>query len=325
LTVFEKILGAAANGKIDGKRLGIFLAFVAVAGVMFYGPFREVMRVALRSDYYSHIVLIPFVSAYLLFVRRREIFADIGYAFVPGAAVAGVGVLLYGIARMVPLGLNKNDFSALVTLAALFFVVGAFVLLFGLQAFRAARFALLFLLFMVPVPTALMDGTIRFLQVGTTEFVALLFAIAPVPVLREGFVFHLPNISIEVAPQCSGIRSSMALVITSVLAGHMFLKKGWNKALLVLAVTPRDDVQERDPDHHAVAVGGVCGHAHPDKFDAAHGWGNLVLRARLIANGSDSFCAQEGRAAEVVASAGEELKKWWLVASGGKSEKVICG
>jgi exosortase len=238
LTVFEKILGAAANGKIDGKRLGIFLAFVAVAGVMFYGPFREVMRVALRSDYYSHIVLIPFVSAYLLFVRRREIFADIGYAFVPGAAVAGVGVLLYGIARMVPLGLNKNDFSALVTLAALFFVVGAFVLLFGLQAFRAARFALLFLLFMVPVPTALMDGTIRFLQVGTTEFVALLFAIAPVPVLREGFVFHLPNISIEVAPQCSGIRSSMALVITSVLAGHMFLKKGWNKALLVLAVIP---------------------------------------------------------------------------------------
>jgi exosortase len=238
LTVFEKILGAAANGKIDGKRLGIFLAFVAVAGVMFYGPFREVMRVALRSDYYSHIVLIPFVSAYLLFVRRREIFADIGYAFVPGAAVAGVGVLLYGIARMVPLGLNKNDFSALVTLAALFFVVGAFVLLFGLQAFRAARFALLFLLFMVPVPTALMDGTIRFLQVGTTEFVALLFAIAPVPVLREGFVFHLPNISIEVAPQCSGIRSSMALVITSVLAGPMFLKKGWNKALLVLAVIP---------------------------------------------------------------------------------------
>ncbi len=238
MTVFEKILGAAANGKIDGKRLGIFLAFVAVAGVMFYGPFREVMRVALRSDYYSHIVLIPFVSAYLLFVRRREIFADIGYAFVPGAAVAGVGVLLYGIARMVPLGLNKNDFSALVTLAALFFVVGAFVLLFGLQAFRAARFALLFLLFMVPVPTALMDGTIRFLQVGTTEFVALLFAIAPVPVLREGFVFHLPNISIEVAPQCSGIRSSMALVITSVLAGHMFLKKGWNKALLVLAVIP---------------------------------------------------------------------------------------
>ena len=223
---------------MDMKRTALFLVFVAVAALMFYGPFREMMRTALRSEYYSHIVLIPFVSAYLLFVRRKEIFAGIEYAIVPGAAVAGVGVLLYGIARMVPLGLNKNDLAAFVILAALFFVVGAFILLFGLRAFRAARFALLFLLFMVPVPTALMDGIIRILQVGSTEFVALLFAIAPVPVLREGFVFHLPNISIEVAPQCSGIRSSMALVITSVLAGHMFLKSGWNKALLVLAVIP---------------------------------------------------------------------------------------
>ena len=160
--------------------------------LMFYGPFREMMRTALRSEYYSHIVLIPFVSAYLLFVRRKEIFADIEYAFVPGAAVAGVGVLLYGIARMVPLGLNKNDLAAFVTLAALFFVIGAFILLFGLRAFRAARFALLFLLFMVPVPTALMDGIIRVLQVGSTEFVALLFPITPVPVLRDGFVSTCP-------------------------------------------------------------------------------------------------------------------------------------
>ena len=40
------------------------------------------------------------------------------------------------------------------------------------------------------------------------------------------------------APQCSGIRSSLALVITSVLAGHMFLKTGWKKWALVLAVIP---------------------------------------------------------------------------------------
>jgi len=234
---FKEFFGESA-AQIDMKRTALFLAFVAVAGVMFYGPFRDLMKAALRSDYYSHIVLIPLVSAYLLFIRRKEIFADIEYAFVPGAAVAGAGVLLYGLARMVPLGLDKNDFTALVTLAALFFVVGAFILLFGPSAFRAARFALLFLLFMVPVPTVLMDGIVRMLQLGSTEFVALLFSITPVPVLREGIVFHLPNISISVAPQCSGIRSSLALVITAVLAGHMFLRTGWKKWVLVLAVIP---------------------------------------------------------------------------------------
>ncbi len=234
---FKELIGEA-GGQADVKRVALFLVFVAVAGVMFYGPFRDMMREVVRSSHYSHIVLIPLVSAYLLFVRRREIFSDIEYAFVPGAAVAAVGVLLYGLARIAPLGLNRNDLSALVTLSALFFVVGAFIVFFGFRAFRAARFALLFLLFMVPVPTALMDGIIRILQVGSTEFVALLFSMTPVPVLREGFVFHMPNISIEVAPECSGIRSSLALVITAVLAGHMFLNTGWKKALLVLVVIP---------------------------------------------------------------------------------------
>jgi exosortase len=58
------------------------------------------------------------------------------------------------------------------------------------------------------------------------------------PFLRDACVFHLPGLSIEVAPQCSGIRSSLALVITCVLAGHMFLKTGWKKIVLVLASLP---------------------------------------------------------------------------------------
>lgn len=234
---FKEFIGESA-GRIDAKRLAVFLAFVAVAGVMFYGPFRELMRTALRSDYYSHIVLIPLVSAYLLFIHRRAIFSQLDYAVRPGAAVAALGALIYGAGWAFRGGLNPNDFSAVIALSAVAFVCGAFLLVFGREAFRQARFALLFLLFMVPVPTALMDAIVRVLQLGSTEFVALLFSVTPVPVLREGIVFHLPNISISVAPQCSGIRSSLALVITAVLAGHLFLKTGWKKWALVLAVIP---------------------------------------------------------------------------------------
>jgi len=79
---------------------------------------------------------------------------------------------------------------------------------------------------------------IRVLQLGSAEFVAFLFQFTGMPILRDACVFHLPGISIEVAPQCSGIRSSLALVITCVLAGHMFLRTTWKKAVLVLAVIP---------------------------------------------------------------------------------------
>jgi exosortase/archaeosortase family protein len=44
--------------------------------------------------------------------------------------------------------------------------------------------------------------------------------------------------SIQVAKECSGIRSSLGLFITGILAGHLFLKTGWKKFVLVLFVFP---------------------------------------------------------------------------------------
>ena len=76
------------------------------------------------------------------------------------------------------------------------------------------------------------------LQVGSTEATAIFFGLIGVPVAREIFVFQLPGISVEVAKQCSGIRSSLALFITSILAAHFFLQTGWKKAVLILSIFP---------------------------------------------------------------------------------------
>jgi exosortase len=66
----------------------------------------------------------------------------------------------------------------------------------------------------------------------------MLFRLSGIPFLKEGPVFHLPGMSIEVAKECSGIRSSLALFITAILAGHLFLKTDWKKFILVLSVFP---------------------------------------------------------------------------------------
>jgi exosortase len=235
MTKLKEMIGESAGG-MDLKRLGLFL--VCVAAVMLYGPVREYLYWTYKSQYYTHIVLIPLVSAYLVFTRRREIFAEIGFAFVPGGAVAGLGLLLLVVAAILGSGWGKNDYYALVACSTVLIVIGAFIGLFGLRAFGAARFPLLFLAFMVPLPTVVEYWAIRVLQLGSAEVVGVLFPLSGVPVLRDGCVFQLPGIAIEVAPQCSGIRSSLALVITCVLAGHMFLKTTWKKIVLVLVVIP---------------------------------------------------------------------------------------
>ena len=48
----------------------------------------------------------------------------------------------------------------------------------------------------------------------------------------------MPGVTIEIAKECSGIRSSVALVITSLLAGHLFLRSSWKKAVLTLTTVP---------------------------------------------------------------------------------------
>jgi exosortase len=235
MTKLKETVGESAGG-MDSKRLCLFLA--CVVAVMLYGPVREYLLWTYKSQYYTHIVLIPLVSAYLVFTRRKEIFGDIAYAFVPGGAVAGLGVLLLVPAVIVGSGWAKNDYHALIACSTVLIVIGAFIGLFGLRAFGAARFPLLFLAFMVPLPTVVEYWAIRILQLGSAEFVSVLFSLTGVPVLRDGCVFQLPGMAIEVAPQCSGIRSSLALVITCVLAGHMFLRTTWKKIVLVLLVVP---------------------------------------------------------------------------------------
>ena len=90
----------------------------------------------------------------------------------------------------------------------------------------------------MPVPGILLNGAIGLLKRGSTEMVAALFTLTGTVYHREGFVFSLPTVVIEVADECSGIRSSLALVMTVLLAGHMFLTSAWKKALLAVAVIP---------------------------------------------------------------------------------------
>ena len=228
-------MGDAAMS-LDYKRVGLFLA--VVAGLVLYGPVREYLYWTYKSAYYTHVVLIPLVFAYLVFTQRREIFEDVSYAFVPGGAGCRPGPASVRCGGGDGGRVEQERLQCACRVRHGACRLGAFVALFGLRASRAAQFPLLFLAFMVPLPTVVENWIIRVLQLGSAEFVAFLFQFTGMPVLRDAVVFHLPGISIEVAPQCSGIRSSLALVITCVLAGHMFLKTTWKKALLVLAVLP---------------------------------------------------------------------------------------
>jgi exosortase len=83
-----------------------------------------------------------------------------------------------------------------------------------------------------------MTSVVRLLQECSTWLSYTLFKLLGIHVVREGFLLHLPNVTMEVGEGCSGIRSSAALLATCLLAAGLFLKNNWHRALFVALAIP---------------------------------------------------------------------------------------
>jgi exosortase len=190
------------------------------------------------AQHYSHFVLIPIVSGYFLFRDRKRIFQNaVGTpAWGTVLALAGTGTWLAGVAY--GSGLSVNDQLSLATAALLLIWTGGFLFFQGSRAFRQGLFPLLFLVFLVPIPSVLLEGIIRALQLASAEAAYLLFLISGTPFLREGTHFSLPGLNIVVAPECGGIRSGISLFITSIVAGQLLLRSGGSRLALAVSVFP---------------------------------------------------------------------------------------
>ncbi|OPY66808.1 MAG: Transmembrane exosortase (Exosortase_EpsH) [Syntrophorhabdus sp. PtaU1.Bin050] len=186
----------------------------------------------------SYILLIPFTSAWLIYIKRQAIFGGVRWAPVPGITLSLLGSVGYFLGSHLLHASRQNDFVSLMMLCILLFWIGGYVLCFGTAAFRKALFPLLFLSFMIPLPGLLMTRIVSILQIGSTWMTFVLFKVVGIPFELKGFVFHCRNLNIEVAETCSGIRSSLTLLIAGILVSHLFLKTYLRRLVLVFAVFP---------------------------------------------------------------------------------------
>jgi len=217
----------------------IAFSLTIVLGILVYfSPLKALIKLSFHSELYSHFLMIPGVSAFLLFLSRRRIFSEITWAPLGGTCLAAAGLASYLIGLRWHSRLGQNDFLFFCTLGAVAWINGASLAFYGPRAFRRAMFPLLFLFFMVPIPRIILNPTIHYLQMGSVYAVDGIFRMLGMPHYRHGTVIEFTGVSIEVAKQCSGIRSTLALVFTSLLTGYFVLQSCWRRTLLVLAIFP---------------------------------------------------------------------------------------
>ena len=224
------------------QRTKWFLFYAAGLVLCFAVPLLGLLRFALQSDLYSHALLVPAISAYLVWMDRHRL----GRAFEPAPRLV-IGLFLPGLALLAAYGLgrasgwqpsNENDRLSLFTVAFLFFFAGGTAWCYGSRVMRNLAFPLAFLIFMAPLPQLLEIKLVNFLQLASAETSYWFLTLSGMPVFRTGTEFTLPGITIAVAPECCGIRSSLVLFMTGLLAGYFFLRQPWSKITLAACLVP---------------------------------------------------------------------------------------
>jgi exosortase len=214
-----------------------FVLMVLASTAVFWRSLVFLFSTALSTDEYSHTLLVlPLVIA-LLYSERSDVFKRTQYSLSAGFLLL-LFVLTFGWLFRHPLSLSPNDTLSLQIAFFVSWLVLAFVFCFGVEVARAAAFPLIFLLLMIPIPDVVLERIIWLLQKCSTDVTYLLMKAANIPVVRREFILSLPGIDIEVARECSGIRSSIILLIVSLVLGHLFLRPGWRQIVLNLLVFP---------------------------------------------------------------------------------------
>jgi exosortase len=215
-----------------------FAAYATACVLAFWAPLRGLIQLAIDSDTYSHILIIPFVSLLLVWMEREQLFRALGRSARSAAVLFVVGVLLGAFGGVIPLLPTKGEWLGFDILGFLCLIWAGFLFFYGASAFEAGFFPLLFLLLMILLPAFLLDRFVGWLQVGSADVAEWIFHLSGTAVLRHGLFFVLPAVTIEVAKECSGIRSTQALLITCLLAGHLLLRTNWRRIVLLTAAVP---------------------------------------------------------------------------------------
>jgi len=239
---------AALENKFRFSRRDLFFSlFSLLLFLLGAETIRQVIRFALdmENSHASQILTVPFVSGWLIWIKRKTIFRGARSSLLPGAMVIALGALLFGLGKAGvfsisngPVTLSPNDYLSFVTVSLIMLWLGGFLLTYGPMTFRAALFPLLFFFWAVPIPRAILDGIIGILQAGSADVAYVLIKLTGIPVYREGFVFVMPDLVIEVAAACSGIRSAIAIFIATLIAGHLFLRSSRKKIFLLCVAIP---------------------------------------------------------------------------------------
>ena len=177
----------------------------------------------------AHGALILAVMAWLFWGLRRQI------ASVAPAPAPGWGWPLFAFGCFVYLTGQLFGISSLEFASQPFIVASVLLLLKGRRAIHLAWFALVYFVFMIPLPASLVDSLTGPLKQWISAIVVELLYRLGYPISRTGVILTIGQYQMLVADACSGLRSMFSLAALGTLFMHLMGRRSMLHNVIMLA------------------------------------------------------------------------------------------
>jgi exosortase len=205
----------------------LFLSFTLLFGHAIVGMIRDWSI----NENYSHGFLVPFITGYMIWLKKEQLIkidsnpSNLGLLVI----LVGMGVFIIG---------NIGAELFITRTAIVITTIGLCIYSFGIRAATAIAVPLIYLMFMIPLPAIIWNKIAFPLQLFSANLTASVVHQLGIPILREGNILSLPNTTLEVVDACSGLRSLTSMLALSAPFAYIVKISNTSRWLLFLSAIP---------------------------------------------------------------------------------------
>ncbi len=203
--------------------------------LLFFGLYYQIIFYMVKDWYndsnYSHGFLIPFISAYIIWKNKEKISNIKIKSDSLGFLILSIGLVLY------ILGTTGAEFFTM-RFSMIPVMLGIVYCLCGREMTKNVLVPVGFLVCMIPIPAILFNVVAFPLKLFAANIATNTIQFLNIPVVRDGNIIHLTDITLEVADACSGIRSLMSMIALGVAYAYLLQNSVIKRLILVLFIVP---------------------------------------------------------------------------------------
>ena len=209
----------------------LIFVLVIIFGAVFFPVCKGLVNFWYNSEDYSYCFFILPLSLYIIWQKKDKLKKMPIQPSNWGLFIIVFFLLSFMIAR-------AGEIATLGPICMVAIIIGIVIYFYGFLIFKELSFPLLFLFFMIPVPSQIYSALTIPLQLFVTKSTVFIVNLLSIPIYREGNVIHLADRTMQVVQACSGLRSMVSLLVLAAVFGYFTLQSNVLKFILFIAAIP---------------------------------------------------------------------------------------